>query len=100
MLATRDDPLPSQSPGKREPPATPTAGEGGSSKKPRGPDPPRLKGWTLEDDVVVFVDPARPVSDSDRRALEERLGRSRSEVGAPWVGCRVQGVGSGVWGVG
>ena len=73
------------------PPATPAAGAGGSAKKPRGGDAAVLHGWTLEDDETVYTDPAQPVPDSVRRALETDVGRSRSEVGAPQV--RVSGFG-------
>jgi len=82
-VATRDPPPPNQSPSKREAAATPAAGAGGSAKTPRGPDAAVLKKWTLEDDETVYIDPAQPVPGSVRTALEEAVGRSRSEVGAP-----------------
>ena len=82
-LATRDLLSPNQSPSKREAVATPAAGSGGSAKKPRGPDAAVLNGWTLEDDETVYTDPAQPVPESVRKALETAVGRSRSEVGAP-----------------
>ncbi|KAJ1470512.1 hypothetical protein T484DRAFT_1847589 [Baffinella frigidus] len=91
-LATRDAPPPYHSPlpVKREaaaPPAGAGAGAGGSAKKPRGGDTAgakgakgakgAAKGWTLEDDEAVLVDPGVP--DSIRRCIEELVGRSRGE---------------------